>query len=104
MRHPLGNARRGEDFQHGRTDGGGDERRVADFGGDDGFVAGVDTAHVFDGFFLVNAFADDVHGVAVVLIQAVNDGHVDVGEDDFVTGFGQDFADEATADVAAAEV
>jgi len=42
--------------------------------------------------------------MAVVLVQAVNDGHVDVGKDDFVTRFGKDFADEATADVAAAEV
>ena len=48
--------------------------------------------------------ADDVDAVGVVAVQAVDDGGVDVGEGDFVTCIGKDFADEAAPDVAAAEV
>lgn len=95
---------RRDDFQHGRADGGGHEIGCRDFSRHHGGVAGVDAAHVVDGLVFVHAVADDVDAVGVVAVQAVDDGGVDVGEGDFVTCIGKDFADEAAPDVAAAEV
>ena len=93
---------RGDEGQDAQPDGRGDDLGAHDLV-DDLPAARIDTRNITDPH-VAALHVHDVHGVGAVLVDAVDDLHVHIGENHMVPRLGEYRTDESAADIARAEL